>query len=84
MELASWMIFGAIVGWVLSIFFRITELSAIITTIGIGILGAIMGGWLMSMAIGPSPEGLNLYSLLVATIGSILIILCVKPRNTNT
>ncbi len=84
MDLVLWVIFGAIAGWVLSLFLGITKLITVLSTVGIGVLGAIAGGWIMSIVIGPNPEGLNLYSLLVATIGSILIILCMKPRNTNT
>ena len=40
----------------------------------LGIVGAVVGGWLFS-AFGASPvSGVNLYSLFVAVIGSVVVL----------
>jgi uncharacterized membrane protein YeaQ/YmgE (transglycosylase-associated protein family) len=41
----------------------------------LGIVGAVVGGWLFGMFGAPGVTGLNLYSLLVAVVGAILFLI---------
>ena len=45
-----------------------------ILDIALGIVGAIVGGWLFNTFGSASVTGLNLYSLLVAVIGSVVLL----------
>jgi uncharacterized membrane protein YeaQ/YmgE (transglycosylase-associated protein family) len=40
----------------------------------LGVVGAIVGGFLFNMIGHSSPSGINLYSIFVATIGAILVL----------
>ena len=72
MNIILWVVLGGIAGWVASL---ITESErSVLGDIILGVLGAIIGGWVMSLAGGTGITGFNLPSLLVAVLGSILLI----------
>jgi uncharacterized membrane protein YeaQ/YmgE (transglycosylase-associated protein family) len=78
MGILLWIIFGALVGWVASLIMRTDEDQGAIQNIIIGIVGAFIGGGLSSMLGGPAVTGFNLGSILVATLGAILLIFLVQ------
>ena len=47
----------------------------IVLDIVLGIVGAIVGGWIFSFFGQTGVTGLNLYSLLVAVIGAVVVLL---------
>ena len=72
MGILVWIIFGAIAGWLASI---ITGRGGgLITNIVVGIVGAFIGGFLMSIIGGGGVSGFNLYSLLVAVLGAVVLL----------
>jgi len=76
MGILLWIVFGAIVGWVASMFMKTNEGLAM--DIVLGIVGAVLGGWLMSFLGKGGVTGFNLYSFLVALLGAIVLIAVVK------
>jgi uncharacterized membrane protein YeaQ/YmgE (transglycosylase-associated protein family) len=48
--------------------------EGVILDIVLGIVGAIVGGWLFSTFGASGVTGLNVYSLLVAVIGSVVLL----------
>lgn len=68
------LIFGALVGWVASIIMRTNKSQGIIMDIILGVLGALLGGFLVNLLGGPGVSGFNLYSFVVALIGAIVLI----------
>ena len=75
MSIIAWLILGLIAGFIGS---KIVNRSGegILLDIGLGIVGAFVGGFLFSL-VGAAPvTGLNIYSLVVAVIGSI-VVLCI-------
>jgi len=72
MSLLIWIIFGAIVGWVASKIAG-TE-QGIVLNVLIGIVGAFLGGFLMSLFGKSGVTGFNLYSAIVAIIGALVLI----------
>jgi uncharacterized membrane protein YeaQ/YmgE (transglycosylase-associated protein family) len=44
----------------------------------VGIVGAVMGGWLMSFFGSGGVTGFNFYSFLVALLGAVVLIFIVK------
>jgi uncharacterized membrane protein YeaQ/YmgE (transglycosylase-associated protein family) len=76
MGIILWIIFGALVGWIASAIMGSNE--GVIMNIVIGIVGAVIGGWLMSFFGSTGVTGFNLYSFLVALLGAIVLIAIVR------
>ena len=83
MGIILWIIFGGIVGWVASLIMKTDAQQGLILNIVVGILGAVIGGWLMSFLGEGSVSGFNLYSFGVALIGAVALIALMKAvRNS--
>jgi uncharacterized membrane protein YeaQ/YmgE (transglycosylase-associated protein family) len=73
MSIIAWLILGLIAGFIGS---KIVNRSGegVLLDIGLGIAGAVVGGFLFSL-IGAAPvTGFNIYSLIVAIVGSIVVL----------
>lgn len=78
MSIILWIIFGALAGWIASLIMRTDAQQGALTNIIVGIVGAFLGGFLVSLLGGPGVTGFNLYSLLVAILGAIVLIWIVR------
>ncbi len=76
MGIILWIVFGAIVGWIASILMDTNE--GLVLDIILGIVGSVLGGWLMSFFGKGGVTGFNLYSFLVAIFGAIILIAIVN------
>jgi uncharacterized membrane protein YeaQ/YmgE (transglycosylase-associated protein family) len=76
MGIILWIIFGALVGWVASAIMGSKD--GVLMDIAIGIVGAIIGGWLMSFFGSSGVTGFNLYSFIVAVVGAVVLIAIVR------
>jgi uncharacterized membrane protein YeaQ/YmgE (transglycosylase-associated protein family) len=74
MSIIAWIILGLIAGFIGS---KIVNKSGegILLDIVLGIVGAVVGGWLFSLLGAHGVTGLNLYSLLVAVVGAVIFLL---------
>ncbi len=74
MSILAWIFLGLIAGFIGS---KIVNKSGegIVLDIVLGIIGAIVGGWLFNRFGASGVTGVNLYSLLVAVIGSVILLL---------
>lgn len=72
MGILVWIIFGAIAGWLAHL---ITGRGGgLIVNIVVGIVGAFIGGFIMSLLGGGGVSGFNLYSLFVAVLGAVVLL----------
>ena len=78
MGIILWIIFGGLVGWVASLIMKTDAQQGIMLNIIVGIIGAVIGGWLMSFFGQGAVNGFNFYSFLVALLGAIVLIAIVK------
>jgi uncharacterized membrane protein YeaQ/YmgE (transglycosylase-associated protein family) len=78
MALLLWIVFGAIVGWVASLIMRTNGQQGLVLDIIVGIVGAVLGGWIMTAMGGGAVDGFNLYSFVVALIGAVVLLGLVK------
>lgn len=78
MGIILWIIFGGLVGWVASLIMRTDAQQGILLNIGVGIIGAVIGGLVMSFIGGTSVTGFNLYSFLVALLGAVIFLGIIK------
>jgi uncharacterized membrane protein YeaQ/YmgE (transglycosylase-associated protein family) len=69
----AWIVLGLIAGFIGS---KIVNKrgEGLLLDIVLGVVGAIVGGWLFSMMGASGVTGLNLYSLLVAVIGAVVVL----------
>ncbi len=72
MSIIVWVIIGGLAGWVASMIMK-TDGSLLINII-VGILGALIGGFIMSFVGAQGFTGFNLWSFLVALIGSVVLL----------
>lgn len=79
MGLLSWLLVGLIAGWLASMVMRGGG-SGVVGDIIIGIVGALLGGFLASALFGvPDPiSGFNLTTLLVSFLGAVLLIAIIR------
>ena len=73
MSFVAWIILGLVAGFVGSKIVNKTG-EGLFLDIILGIVGAIVGGWLFSMFGASGVTGLNLYSLAVAVVGAIVVL----------
>lgn len=74
MGIIAWIVLGLIAGFIASKIVN-RQGEGILLDIVLGIVGAILGGWIMTSFGGMGISGFNLYSLLVAIIGAVVILL---------
>ncbi len=73
MSFLAWIVLGLIAGFIAS---KIVNRSGegFFLDIILGIVGAVVGGWLFNMFGAHGVTGVNLYSILVAAIGAIIVL----------
>lgn len=75
MGLLSWIIFGAIAGWVASLILKTNEQQSALGNIIVGVIGAAVGGWLSGLLFdGTGVTGFNLQSFFIAVIGAVVFL----------
>jgi len=81
MGIILWIIFGGLVGWLASIIMGTDARQGVILNIVVGIVGALLGGWIMSFFGETGVTGFNIYSFLVALLGAVVLVAIVKLIN---
>lgn len=74
MSFLAWIVLGLIAGFIAS---KIVNKSGegIFLDILLGIVGAVIGGWVFTKFGASGVTGVNLYSILVAVVGSVIFLL---------
>jgi uncharacterized membrane protein YeaQ/YmgE (transglycosylase-associated protein family) len=76
-----WLIIGGVVGWLASIVMRRDGSQGIILNIVVGIVGSVLGAWLIGPLIGaPSINSgeISVASLLVSFLGAVILLAIVN------
>jgi uncharacterized membrane protein YeaQ/YmgE (transglycosylase-associated protein family) len=73
MSFIAWIVLGLIAGFIASKIINKTG-EGFFLDILLGVVGAVVGGWLFRTFGMPGVTGLNLYSLLVAVVGAIVFL----------
>lgn len=76
MSILLWIILGAIAGWVASMITNTN--NGLLMDIVVGIIGAVIGGWIMNSLGSAGTTGFNLWSLIVAILGAVVLLVIVK------
>jgi uncharacterized membrane protein YeaQ/YmgE (transglycosylase-associated protein family) len=72
-SIIAWIVLGLIAGFIAS---KIVNKSGegVVLDIVLGVVGAVVGGWLFSFFGMSRVSGLNIYSLLVAVVGAVVVL----------
>ena len=73
MSIISWVVLGLIAGFIGSKLVNKTG-EGFFLDIALGIVGAVVGGWLFSLFGMHGVTGLNIYSLIVAVVGAVVLL----------
>ena len=77
MGILGWIILGGLAGWLASRLVRGTGLG-LLGDILVGIVGAVIGGFIIGALGGTGVTGFNLWSFVVALLGAILLLFIVR------
>lgn len=78
MGIISWIILGALAGWIASKMMNTDAAMGAVANIFVGVIGALIGGFVMGLFNKAGAYKLNIYSLFVALLGSIILLAIVK------
>ena len=73
MSIIAWIVVGLIAGWIAE---RIMGRNqGLLTNLVVGVIGAMVGGFIFSSILGfQYNQGLNLASIVVATVGAVVLL----------
>jgi uncharacterized membrane protein YeaQ/YmgE (transglycosylase-associated protein family) len=72
MNILLWVILGAVAGWIADMIMQSDR--GVIEDIILGIVGAVVGGFILNFFGQSGVTGFNIYSLIVAVIGAVVLI----------
>ncbi len=81
MNFIIWLIVGGIIGWLASLMMKTDGQQGIILNVVVGIVGALLGGWLISPLLGVgtiNQDNFSLPSLLVSFLGAAILLAIVN------
>jgi len=87
MNLIIWLIAGGLIGWVASLLMRTDGEQGVILNVLVGIVGAAIGGWLISPMVGiPSINdgSLSIGALVVSLVGAVVLLAIVNLIRRGT
>lgn len=74
MSIIGWIVLGLIAGWLASKVMGTSGNQGVLMDIVLGIVGAIVGGFVFSLFGTAGVTGFNIWSLIVATIGAVIVV----------
>ena len=75
MSILGWILVGLIAGWLAKMVVPGREPGGFFATMAIGIVGAILGGWIWNAFGAAGATGFNIGSIFVAFIGSVVLLM---------
>lgn len=76
-----WLIVGGLIGWLASVVMKTDGQQGIVLNVIVGIVGALIGGWLLAPLLGTgtiNQNNLSLPSLLVSFLGAVILLAIVN------
>lgn len=81
MNFIIWIVVGGILGWVASMIMRTNAQQGILLNVVVGVIGALLGGWLIAPLFGTGTINQNDFSigsLVVSLLGSVILLAIVN------
>lgn len=87
MNFIVWLVVGGLIGWVASMVMKTDAQQGLILNIIVGIVGAFLGGWLISPLVGVPSINQNAFSvgaMAVSLVGAIILLAVVNLMRRGT
>jgi uncharacterized membrane protein YeaQ/YmgE (transglycosylase-associated protein family) len=87
MNFIIWIVVGGLLGWVASMIMRTDAQQGMFLNIVVGIIGALLGGWLLAPLFGTGTINQNdfsISSLLVSLLGAVILLAIVNLFRRGT
>ena len=81
MNLIVWLVMGGIIGWLASLVMKTDAQQGVFLNVVVGIVGAILGGWLLSPMLGVgtiNDSNFSLAALGVSFLGALILLAIVN------
>lgn len=81
MNIIIWLVLGGVIGWVASLIMRTDARQGLLLNVVVGIVGAVLGGWILSPLFGVSTinqGNFSLAGLLVSLLGAVVLLAIVN------
>lgn len=78
MGILSWIVLGGVAGWLASKIMDTNKSMGLFGNVAVGIVGAMIGGFIMNFFNKAGVTDFNFYSLLVALLGSVVFLAILK------
>lgn len=81
MNFIIWLVVGGLIGWIASKIMRTDAQQGVLLNVVVGIIGALLGGWLISPLLGRGTINQNDFSLgamLVSLLGAVILLAIVN------
>ena len=81
MNFIIWLVVGGLIGWIASIIMKTNAQQGMILNVVVGIVGSLLGGWLISPLLGAGTVNqgdFSLGGLVVSLIGAIILLAIVN------
>lgn len=81
MNFILWLVVGGLIGWIASKIMRTDAQQGIFLNVVVGIVGALIGGWLIAPLVGGgdiNQYDFSLPSLLISLVGAIILLAVVN------
>jgi uncharacterized membrane protein YeaQ/YmgE (transglycosylase-associated protein family) len=86
MGILVWLIVGGVVGWLASIIMRTDAQQGILLNVVVGIVGALLAGFIISplIGVGTINEGISIATFLVSLLGAVILLAIVNLFRRGT
>jgi len=81
MNFIIWLVVGGLIGWVASMIMKTDAQQGVFLNVVVGIVGALLGGWLISPLLGAGTVNQGDFSiggLIVSLVGAIILLAVVN------
>ena len=82
MGVFAWIIVGLVAGWLATALVP-GESGGLGKDLLVGIVGAVLGGWIFNASGAGGVSGINIWSILVATVGAVILLIIVRAATTR-
>jgi uncharacterized membrane protein YeaQ/YmgE (transglycosylase-associated protein family) len=81
MNLLIWLVVGGVIGWLASMVMRTDAQQGVLLNVVVGIIGAMLGGWLISPLVGVgtiNQSNFSVGALVVSLVGAVILLAIVN------
>lgn len=84
MSILAWIVVGVIAGFLAKTVVPGEGPGGVLGDLIVGVVGALLGGWLFNAFGNPGVTGLNAWSIIVAFVGSVVLLLIFRLFTRRT